>query len=112
MKVTKKEVSSKGKVVGTVEVEQAECMADLMQLIETHGEKEIIDLVNSQMLTNAMNKMRAEKSGKPTREALLNKAYALMTAEELQDVAGNPSGMAELIERKVAQVKAELGFDS
>jgi hypothetical protein len=68
----------------------------------------VVALVNTQYGTNLRNRLRSIKTGKVSGEAILRLAYAKITMPEFQEAQSDPAKMNDLIERKKAEVKAEL----
>ena len=80
------------------------------EAIDGLGEAKLLKLVNAQIRTDAMNKVRAAYNQKPTKTALRNKAMAAITVEEFTGVAGDPAKLETLIQKKMADIeKAEEG---
>lgn len=97
------EVRSKGDVVGTADyniyVSTEEALRDI-------GEEKLLELVNSQVKTNAMNTVRGEKTGSPSQKYLRSQAVARLTMEEFTSAAGDAAALDLIIERHMAEIKA------
>ena len=102
------EVKSKGKVVGEAKFPIFDSIEEAVQQL---GEKDCVDLLNSQVKTNEQNTIRAEKTGKPSKAAITQKAVLSITAEELQGCIGDQDKLSALIASKEAEIRAELGMD-
>jgi len=104
MKKATSEVRSKSRVVATCEYEVFDSVAEA---VEAKGEQSILNLINAQVRTNAMNLARAKATGKPSRKALEAEALSLITIEEFQACAGDQVELRNLINRKVAELEAK-----
>jgi hypothetical protein len=109
MKLVEKEVTSNKEVVGKPQIEQFENLQEAVAFFK-EGEKEVLGLVNTQYMTNVMNATREAARPKSSGKFLRDKAMALITTEEFQGVAGDIKALTNLIESKVAIVKAEMGI--
>ena len=83
----------------------------VIEATEAEGEAVILDLVNSQIRTNACNTLRAAKTGKPTKEKIQNDAFARLTPEEFASCVGDQAKLQKIIAKYVAEVKAEYGME-
>ena len=74
------------------------------------GEQRILDLINAQVKTNAMNDLRTAKTKGPTKGALRNTAFSEimveMAAGEHQEVIGDEVALTVLIDRRMAELEA------
>lgn len=79
------------------------------EVLDDLGEEKALELINAQVRTNEMNRVRSmNRPGAPTKTALKNKALASITAEEWAEIAGDASKIDALIESKVKAMQAEL----
>jgi hypothetical protein len=70
------------------------------------GEKDLLELINAQVRTNAMNTVRAQYNTAPSKEALRRKARASITLDEFREVVGDEAKLEALIDKKVAALEA------
>ena len=105
MKRAQTEVKSKSQVVGVAEYEVFDSTQDAVDFL---GEATVLDLINSQHRTNALNLVRARETGKPSKASLNTAALARITTEEFASIAGDVVALNSLIARKVVEVEKEL----
>lgn len=98
------EVKSKQNVVGEATYMEYENVAEAVAAI---GEATILTLINAQIRTNAMNQVRAGAVGKPSAAAIRMEALASCSTEELVSCAQDKAKLEELLNRKVAEIKAK-----
>ncbi len=92
--------------VGTATVQFAETMEEA---VEIHGgAEEALKLLNSQYLTNEMNRIRGEARGGPGKKVIESRALALITDDEWANVAGDPDAIQSLLEQKRTEVKETI----
>jgi hypothetical protein len=98
-------VRSKSQVVGEARFNIYDSVAEAVGAI---GEEPVLSLVNAQVKTNEMNRIRSEKTGKVSKSQLKNLAMAEITVDEFQAVVGDTTALDALLERKMAEVEARL----
>lgn len=108
METGKAPVKSKGEIVGEASFPIFDTLEEAAQQI---GEKECIDLLNSQIKTNAMNEVRAEKTGKPSKARVKEMAVLNISVDELASCAGEPAKVQALIARKEAEIREQYGIE-
>ena len=73
------------------------------------GEQKVLELINAQVKTTAMNDLRTAKTKGPTKGALRNIAFSEimveMNAGEHQDVIGDEVALIALIDRRMAELE-------
>src|SRR5690554_2083353 len=99
MKSKEIEVKSKSRTVATVEVPVYD---SLQEAIEHEGEEKVLELFNQQNKTNIMNAARTAATQKLSKSVLRDRAFAELTVEEFQSVAGDQEALKRLIEKKMA----------
>lgn len=110
--VTVKEypVKSESVVVGDAKY----CVFDSLDEACNHseyglGEQKVLDLINAQVKTNAMNDLRTAKTKGPTKGALRNTAFSEimveMTAGDHQEVIGDEVALTSLIDRRISELE-------
>jgi hypothetical protein len=109
MKTERSEVKSKSKIVGTAEYPVYD---EVQEALDTMGAEKLLSLINSQVRTNEMNSVRAEATTKPSNKRIMNLAFAEITPQEIADAGGDPVAINNLIERKMAEIKARLSENS
>lgn len=78
------------------------------EAVDQLGAEKTLELINAQVRTNEMNRIRGLARGGPSKTLLKNKAIARITQEEWMEVAGDLAAIERLIERKMAEVRSEL----
>lgn len=111
---------SKGKVRTLLGSAEANHFETVDEAVEVLGDTRILERLNSQLLTDAMNEFRADKrpGGTLGKTALRNKAVERCTSEEMTSAiaSGAASGLTplaaieRLIDSKIDEIKAELGI--
>lgn len=109
MKTGESEVKSKKEVVGTASFPIYDTVSEA---IEAEGEEALLSLLNSQIKTNACNQLRAAKTGKPTKEQIMNMAVGKIQPEEFASCVGDQAALQKLIAKYTVQVREELGMES
>lgn len=75
------------------------------------GEAKVLELLNAQIKTNAMNARRAEAKG-PTKTVLAKEAQVQLIQEIAggahQDVIGNPDAWTALLAKRMAEIEARM----
>lgn len=99
------EVKSKSKVVGTAEYPKYDSVQEGVDDIGAEG---VLELINAQVRTNAMNSIRAQAVGKPSKTMLRKQAMGRISMEELQANAGNPDALEDLVLKYMAEIESEL----
>ena len=73
------------------------------------GEQKVLELINAQVKTTAMNDLRTAKTKGPTKGALRNTAFSEimveMAAGEHQEVIGDEVALTVLIDRRMAELE-------
>ena len=105
MKTETKDVFSQKKRVAEASYEVFDA---LQEAVATLGEDKVLELVNSQHKTNAMNAARALASAKPSKRNLEAQATARITAEEFMQVAGDSARIRTLLDKKIKEIEAEM----
>jgi len=97
------DVKSKSQVVGQAKYKVYETSAGAVSDL---GEEKLLEMLNSIVRTNAMNEVRAAATGKPSDKKLTDMAWAVITADEIQEATadGGPEGMRALVENKKAEI--------
>jgi hypothetical protein len=93
------------KEVGTVRLSLPDTLAELQEVATP---QEIVDLFNSQKLTNEMNALRAKASGKVPMKEIRDRAFRLITTPEMNEVLGDPVKFEALMDRKIEEAKAKI----
>lgn len=94
MKTETVEVKSQSEVVGEASFPHYD---NTQEVLDGIGEVKMLELVNSQVKTNAMNLVRAEKTGKPSKIRQRSNALAAAPTEELVAASGDADLMDALI---------------
>jgi hypothetical protein len=105
MKTGSAPVKSNKTLVGSVTFPEYETVAEAQTAL---GDAKLLELLNSQVKTNAMNQKRQEATGKPTKAQFMSKAMASLTMEELQSCIGDEAKMQALVANKAAQIEADF----
>ena len=111
MKIATTDVKSKSQVVGQAEYPQFDTIEEAMNA-ETYGlgEAKCLELINAQVRTNEMNKVRGFATGGPSKTVLRQQATSEIIAEivagEHQEAVGNEMALSSLIEARMAQLEA------
>jgi len=107
MKIVTTPVRHKGQHVGDVEVPVYDT---LEEIVEAHKETEIVELFNKQLKVQLQGKLRAKNSeaSAGTKKALRQKAFNLLTNDEVAQYAGDFEGLSEFLTspEMVARVEA------
>ena len=73
------------------------------------GEQKVLELINAQVKTTAMNDLRTAKTKGPTKGALRNTAFSEimveMAAGEHQEVIGDEVALTVLIDRRMGELE-------
>lgn len=80
------------------------------ECLEALGEAKLVELVNAQVRTNELNRVRALYTNGPGKKALEKRAADSITAEDFMNCAktGNPTqAYADLVAQRYAQFEAE-----
>ena len=101
MQPQEQDVKSKSDVVGVARYPKYDNVAEA---VDDMGETKLLDLVNAQVRTNAMNEVRNKAVGRPSKKKLLRKARASITPEEFIQVAGDEDAIDELIATKAQEL--------
>ena len=109
MRIEKKEVKSKSKTVGIAEYAVFDAISEA---VEELGEAKVLELVNAQHRTNALNVIRGNAVGKPTKTAIQRQAMSEITPDEFGECAGDPQALDNLISSKVAVVEKRLAEEA
>ena len=103
-------VKAKSDVVGDAKFPAFDTVEEAINHTEYGlGEQRILELINAQVKTNAMNDLRMTKTKGPTKGALRNIAFSEimveMNAGEHQDVIGDEVALTALIDRRMAELE-------
>ena len=111
MKTETAEVKSRRKsggetteVVGVAEYKVYDSTAEAAGDI---GEEKCLELINAQVRTNELNRVRSLAVGEPSSKALRNEALVRMTAQDWQDVAGDPDKIERRLNEKIEEIRQE-----
>ena len=79
------------------------------------GSKDLLDTINVQVKTDALNAVRAAATGKPSEAALRNEAWIRLAtspeyAGELQKVQGDNAAAERLVTSIINKIKQEKGL--
>jgi hypothetical protein len=96
------DVKSKSKKVGVAEYPVYESTAEA---VGTIGEEKVLELLNAQVRTNAMNVIRGMFNKMPSMKYFEDAALDALTDEELLSVRGNREGRKALIAKKAEELK-------
>lgn len=77
------------------------------EAVQTLGEGKVLELVNAQVRTNEMNRVRGLARSGPSKQALRQQAIARIPADDWIAVAGNMEAIEARIEREVELLRAE-----
>lgn len=107
------DVSSEQKVIGKAQYPVYETMDEAINHDEYGlGEQKILDLLNSQVKTNAMNILRTARTKGPTKSALRSEAVNEIISEisnnEHTDCIGNKDALDALISRRMAKIEERM----
>lgn len=110
MKADSKEVTitlnGTRKTVGTASYSVYEAISEA---VDDLGEEKCLELLNAQVRTNEMNRVRGlNRPGAPTKTMLRNKALATLTAADFATVAGDLAKIEALIESRMETIKEEM----
>lgn len=107
------DVSSEKKIIGQAQFVHYETVDEALNDPEHGlGEEGLLDILNSQVKTNAMNVFRTSKTKGPTKGALRTEAASQIVMEitrdgEHQEVVGNSVALEALINRRMVQLETE-----
>ncbi len=97
------------KIVGNAEFPIYDSVAEALDEI---GESKTLELINAQVRTNELNRVRAlHRPGGVSKTALRNKALTMITPSEWQSVAGDPSAIERLLEAKMEEARVQIVGD-
>ncbi len=107
------DVSSERKVLGVAKFPVFETVKEAIDHPEEGlGEEKLLDLLNSQIKTNAMNLLRTNKTKGPTKGALRSEAWNEICQEianrEHPDCLGNKKALDELVEKRILIIEARM----
>lgn len=98
-------INGENKIVGTATYAVYDAVAEAVDGI---GEEKTLELINAQVRTNEMNRVRGLARGGPSKKALEFKALERLTPEDFARVAGKPDAIRQLIDQKIEEIRAEL----
>lgn len=113
MQIGDSPVSSDAKVIGSAKFPIFETLDEAVN-DDTHGfgEQRLLDIINAQVKTNAMNALRTERTKGPTKSALRGEAMNEIVSEiangEHSDVIGNREALESLTIRRMAQIEQRM----
>jgi len=97
-----KESTTVGTAVFSIYDAVAEAIDDL-------GEAKVLELVNAQVRTNELNRVRGlNRPGGLSKTLLRNKALQRITAEQWQEAAGDGAAIEALISRVAEEIREEM----
>lgn len=107
------DVSSEQKVIGTATFPVYETVDEAINDGEWGlGEEKLLDILNAQIKTNAMNILRTARTKGPTKSALRSEAMNEIVQEisngEHSGCIGNKDALDSLIARRVAEIEARM----
>ena len=109
VEIKQKKVTSGGVVIGIAEAPQfAENDAGLAAATAQLGVAKVVNRLNAQILTDEMNRVRAEATGTMTQAQQQAEAMALIAkdwADRLRTVVGDPDAYIRLFEEAKEEVK-------
>ncbi len=113
MKIGESDVSSESKVIGSAKFPIFETIDEAMNHPEYGvGEQKLLDLLNAQVKTNAMNTLRTARTKGPTKSALRSEAMNEIVSEisngEHTNCIGNQEALGALIDRRMAEIEARM----
>ena len=113
MKIGESDVSSESKVIGNTKYPIYETVDEILNHTEYGlGEQKLLDLINAQIKTNAMNTLRTARTKGPTKSALRSEAVNEIVSEiangDHAECIGNPDVLNALIERRMSQIEARM----
>ena len=108
MQAKKANVKSKKEVVGVAEYLIFDSVSEAVGEL---SEGAVLDLINSQYRTNAMNAVRGAATGTPSKTYLRKLAGARITDAEFQSVLGDMDGIEALIQKKMREIEAEMAAE-
>ncbi len=113
MKIGESDVSSESKVIGSAKFPIFETIEEAMNHAEYGvGEQKLLDLLNAQVKTNAMNTLRTARTKGPTKSALRSEAMNEIVSEisngEHANCIGNQEALGALIDRRMAEIEARM----
>lgn len=107
------DVSSEQKVIGTATFPVYETVDEAINDGEWGlGEEKLLDILNAQIKTNAMNILRTARTKGPTKSALRSEAMNEIVQEisngEHSGCIGNKDALDSLIARRVAEIETRM----
>ena len=109
MRSVESDVKSRSEVVGTAE----HVVYDSVQEAADHlSEKVTLACINKWVKEGACNKVRAAKTGKPSKQTMFNEALALATAEELRTIAGDAGALDRIAAKYLPQIHEKYGVST
>lgn len=113
MKIGESDVSSESKIIGRAEFPVYETVDEAVNHSEYGvGEQKLLDLINAQVKTNAMNILRTARTKGPTKSSLRSEAMNEIIQEisngEHQNVIGNQDAVTNLINARMAKIEARM----
>ncbi|KKM28164.1 hypothetical protein LCGC14_1567380 [marine sediment metagenome] len=101
-------VRSGGEVVGQASFTIYD---SIEEAIENLGPAETTAKINAQLRTDALNAVRSEHTGKPTKIRIKEMAIEELTKEDHDRIAGDTSVLKEVIAAREAAIRNRLGID-
>ena len=107
------DVSSEQKILGVARFPVFETVKEAVDHPdEGLGEEKLLDLLNAQIKTNAMNLLRTNKTKGPTKGALRSEAWNEICQEianrEHPDCLGNKKALDDLVEKRIIIIEARM----
>ena len=74
------------------------------------GEEKCLDMINAQVRTNEMNRIRALAKGGPSKNRLRNIAIQEITGDEWQEIACDDAKIQAKVAEKVREIEARMAL--
>lgn len=113
MKIGESDVTSESKLLGRAPHPIFETIDEALNHDEYGlGEQKLLELLNAQIKTNAMNALRTARTKGPTKSALRSEAMNEIVQEisngEHQDCLGNKDALDALIARRMDKIEEQM----
>ena len=111
MKIGQSDVSSDRKTIGKADFPQFDSVEEALNHSEYGlGDEKLLDLLNAQIKTNAMNALRTAATKGPTKAGLRSKAMSEIVSEitsgEHQNVIGDELALNTLIAKRMGELES------
>lgn len=107
MRTIDSDVKSRSEVVGTASHVVYDSVAEACEHL---GEKTTLDCINKWERERECNKIRAAKTGKPSKSTMLNEALVMATPDEAREIAGDPRALDRLRAKYLPQIMEKYGI--